>query len=46
MSRNNVSDGQLGVGCLLIIISIPLSIFLRGFVLRELWLWFMVLHQQ
>ena len=36
------NEAEVALGCILIVIMLPISIFLKGFVLSRLWLWFMV----
>jgi len=42
MSEENEKVAENALGCVLILIMIPISILLKGFVLSKLWFWFMV----
>jgi hypothetical protein len=43
MARNDDdSPGAIGVGCVAIILLIPVGILMTGFVISRLWEWFMV----
>ncbi len=43
MSRkSDDSGGEIAVGCLLVLITIPVGCLMRGFVLAKLWYWFLV----
>lgn len=38
------STPERALGCLLLLISIPISVSIRGYVLVKLWAWFIVTH--
>lgn len=43
MARDDENDGaKFAMGCGLVILMIPLGILLKGFVLCQMWAWFMV----
>lgn len=42
MSKSNVSGQEMTIGCLLMILIMPVEMAFRGFVIYKLWGWFVV----